>query len=82
VGADADVDSIAEKVLELGSGPYTLPAIRSTIHHLVRRGLLSENERCFTITARGERQLAHARDDAKRWIDALGERPGPAGPGN
>jgi hypothetical protein len=82
VGADADVDSITQKVLELGSRAYALPAIRSTIHHLVRRELLSENDRCFTITPRGERQLAQARDDAKRWIEALGERPGPAGPRN
>jgi hypothetical protein len=69
---DADVDSITEKVLELSSKPHRLGNIRFTLHRLVQRGLLSEHERCFTVTPQGERELAQARDDAKRWIDALG----------
>jgi hypothetical protein len=39
--------------------------------------LLSEHDRRFTITPQGERELAQARDDAKRWIDALGEMSAP-----
>jgi hypothetical protein len=75
---DGDVDSIAEKVLELSSRPHRLGNIRFTVHRLVRRGLLSEHDRCFTITPQGERELAQARDDAKRWINALGDWPGPS----
>jgi hypothetical protein len=69
-----DVDRIAEKVTELSSRPYALPAIRSTVYRLVRSGLLSENDRTFSVTPQGERELAHARDDAKRWVDALGNQ--------
>jgi len=75
---DGDVDSIAEKVLELSSKPSRYGSIRFTVHRLVRRGLLSEHDRCFTITPQGERELVQARDDAKRWIDALGDWPGPS----
>jgi hypothetical protein len=72
-----DIDSIAEKVTVLSSRPYRLGAIRFTAHRLVGRELLSENDRSFTLTPQGERELAQARDDAKRWIDALGDSPGP-----
>jgi hypothetical protein len=72
-----DIDSIAEKVAVLSSRPYRLAAIRFTAHRLVGRELLSENDRNFTLTPQGERELAQARDDAKRWIDALGNWPGP-----
>ncbi|HEY2382858.1 MAG TPA: hypothetical protein VGK48_16910 [Terriglobia bacterium] len=67
-----DLDNIAEKAMELSSSRYGLPEIRSTVHRLVQRKFLSENDRSFTITPQGERELAQARDDAKRWIDALG----------
>jgi hypothetical protein len=70
-----DIDSIAEKLAQLSSKPYALPAVRSTVQLLVRRGLLSENDRSFTVTPHGERELAQARDDAKRWVDALGNLP-------
>jgi hypothetical protein len=73
----SDIDSIAEKVTVLSSKPYRLAAIRFTVHRLVRRDLLSENDRSFTLTPQGERELAQARDDAKRWIDALGNWTGP-----
>ena len=69
-----DVDGIAEKVTELSSRAYALPAIRSKVYRLVRSGLLSENDRTFTVTSHGERELAHARDDAKRWVVALGDQ--------
>jgi hypothetical protein len=68
-----DIDSIAEKVMELSSRPYPVPAIRSTVHRLVRRELISESDRSFTVTPAGERELAQARDDANRWIAALGQ---------
>jgi hypothetical protein len=75
---EGDVDSIAEKITELTSEPYRVGQIRFIVHRLVRRRLLSEHERSFTITPQGEHELAQARADAKRWIDALGEWPGPA----
>jgi hypothetical protein len=77
-----DVESITVKALELSSTPYRLMDIRFTVHRLVGRGLLSEHDRCFTITPQGERELAHARDDAKRWTDALGGWPGPSAGGS
>jgi hypothetical protein len=79
---DGEVDSIAEKVLGLSGKPYPLATIRFTVHRLVRRGLLSEHERCFTITPQGERELAQARDNAERWIDALRDWPGPSAAGS
>jgi hypothetical protein len=79
--SEGDVDGIAEKVLELSSRPHRLGNIRFTVHRLVRRGLLSEHDRCFTITPQGERELARARDDAKHWIDALGGWEGPSAAG-
>jgi hypothetical protein len=69
---NGDIDSIAGKVIELSSKPYQLPAIRSTVLRLVQRELLAEGDRSFTVTPQGERELFQARDDAKRWIDALG----------
>jgi hypothetical protein len=66
-----DLNSIVEKVMELSSRPYELPSIRSTTYRLVRRELLSESDRSFTITPQGERELAQAQGDAKRWIEAL-----------
>jgi hypothetical protein len=78
LGGEGHVDSIAEKVLELSSKRHQVWNVRSTVHRLVRRGLLSEHDRCFTITPQGESELTQARDDAKRWIDALGYWPGPS----
>ena len=74
---DGDVDDIAEIVAELSSKPHRLGAIRFTVHRLIRRGLLSEHERSFAITREGEQELAQTRADAKRWIDAIGDWPGP-----
>jgi hypothetical protein len=68
-----DFDSIAEKVTELSSNPYASQAIRSTVHRLVSCRLLSENDRSYTVTPQGERELAQVRDDAKRWVEALGK---------
>ena len=68
-----DVDGIAEKVMDLSSKPYPVSAIRSTVHRLIQRELISESDRSFTVTAAGERELRQARDDAKRWIAALGQ---------
>ena len=74
---EADADNIADKIRELSSGPLSIAGIRFAIQRLVRRGLLSENDRCFTVTPTGERELAQARDDAKRWMAALDNWSGP-----
>ena len=72
-----EVESIAENVCQLAPDPPNRGAIRFAVERLVRRGLLSETDRCFSITAEGERELAKARANAKRWIDALADWPGP-----
>lgn len=76
-----DVGSIVIKVTELSSKPYPPGSIRFAIHRLVHRKLLSEDDRTFTVTPEGERELARARHEAKRWIGALGDWPGPQGDG-
>ena len=75
---EGDVDAIADKAVELSSDPLRIEQVRFAVHRLARRGLLSENERCFTITPEGERQLSNARSNAKRWIEALDNWPGAA----
>ena len=81
-GEDADLDSISDEVEDLSSRPYPLAIIRFTTHRLVQRGLLTESDRCFTITPQGERELAQARDDAQRWTDALRAWRGPSADGS
>ena len=71
---EGDVERIARLADEFAGEPVQTAAVRFALHRLMRRALVAEKDRLFTVTPEGERALTQARDAAKRWIEALESR--------
>jgi hypothetical protein len=70
-----DIDRIAACVNDFAAQSLNISSVRFALHRLIRRGLIREADRQFTVTPEGERALAKAKETAKRWIQALEARP-------
>jgi hypothetical protein len=68
---EGDVERIARLADGFAGEPVQTAAVRFTLHRLIRRALIAERDRLFTVTPEGERALSQARDAARRWIEAL-----------
>jgi hypothetical protein len=71
LGGKGDLAKIVVAANKFAAEKISVHTVRSTLFRLVRRQLVAESNRQFTVTDEGKKALALAKASAKRWIEAM-----------